>query len=93
MTFFIYGETKIPRKDIEYKIQAMGGKMASRIHSSLVAVISNENEVKNKSILMQNVFVERVQVIPDDFLDEVMENDPIKVIVTKNLSKWAKNVR
>lgn len=94
MEFFIIGATNMPRNEIEYKIKAMGGQMASRIHSYLTAVISNAEEVENSTGLMRDTFIHRVQVVPDSFLDEVMDNDPIEVIVQRNLNKkWSKHVR
>ncbi|XP_055303145.1 poly [ADP-ribose] polymerase-like [Sitodiplosis mosellana] len=91
MEFCIVGETGISQEDIEKKIEAMGGKITSKVHTSLAAVISNANEVKNYSELIKDAFIHRIQVIPDDFLNEVMENDPIEVIVKNDLTKWGKD--
>ncbi|XP_055303260.1 poly [ADP-ribose] polymerase-like [Sitodiplosis mosellana] len=91
MEFFIVGATKLPRKDIEHKIQAMGGKMASRIHGYLAAVISNAEEVQIGEGMIREAFIQRIQVISDDFLNEVMDHDPIEVIARSDLSKWGKD--
>lgn len=92
MEFFIVGATKLPRQEIERKVRAMGGKMATRIHSNLTAVISNAEVVETGEGIIREAFIHRIQVIPDDFLNEVLDNDPIKVINRKNLIKYGKNV-
>ncbi|XP_055300545.1 poly [ADP-ribose] polymerase-like isoform X2 [Sitodiplosis mosellana] len=91
MEFFIVGATKLPRKDIEHKIQAMGGKMTSTIHGYLAAVISNAEEVQVGEGMIREAFIQRIQVISDDFLNEVMDHHPIEVIARSNLSKWGKD--
>lgn len=93
MEFFIVGDTEKPRNVIESKIQAMGGKMASRIHANVTAVISSADEVKYDSIMIREAIIQRIQVIPDDFLNKVMDNDPIEVIVKNDLTIWGKDVR
>ena len=93
MEFFIVGATKLPRQDIERKIHAMGGKMATRIHADLAAVISNAEVVETGEGTIREAFIHRIQVVSDAFLDEVLDNDPIKVIDRNNLSKYGKNVR
>lgn len=93
MEFFIVGATKQPQQEIERKIQAMGGKMATRIHANLTAVISNAEVVAIGEGIIREAFINRIQVISDDFLNEVMDNDPIAVIVRNDLSKYGRDVR
>lgn len=92
MEFIIVGSTKMPRADVKNKIEQLGGKIASRVHTHLAAVISNAEEVRDCTGMIKDAFMHRIQVIPDDFLDDVMENDPIEVIVKKDLSRWGKDV-
>lgn len=92
MEFYLFGETRMPREEVEYKIRAMGGKIASKVHTHLAAVISNAKEVKEHNEVIKEAFMHRIQVIPDDFLDEVMDNDPVLLIVKKDLSNWGKDV-
>lgn len=93
MEFVIIGETRMAREDIEYKIREMGGKIVSTVHENLTAVISNASEVNGCTEMIKKAFMHRIQVISDDFLDEVMDNDPIELIARKDLSEWGKDVR
>ena len=92
MDFCIVGETNMPREDIENKIEAMGGKITTKVHAELAAVISNAEEMKNFSEMIKEAFMHRIQVVPDSFLNDVMNNDPIEVIVKNDLSEWGKDV-
>lgn len=64
LEFFIFGDTSIPRADLEHRVRAMGGKIASKIHKNLVAIISKSDEadVYTES---EEAFSYRIQVIPD----------------------------
>lgn len=92
MEFFILGETKMPREVVEFKIQSMGGKISSKIHRYLAAVISNADEVDKSSGIIHEAFIYGVQVIADDVIDQLVTDDPIGMIVQKDLSKWGRDV-
>lgn len=66
LELFIFGDTSIPRTDLERRIRAMGGKTTSRIHRNLVAIISKSDEadVYTES---EEAFTYRIQVIPDKY--------------------------
>lgn len=86
MDFYFIGETKQPKNEIIKKIRLMGGKIATRIHNGLTAVISNVDKVKEVESDMKDALLHTIQVVPEEFLDEVMDNDPIELIVKKDLS-------
>lgn len=92
MQFLIIGATKKSQADIIHKIRLMGGKMATKIHRELAAVISNSDEVNRAESDIKDAFLRRIQVVSEDFLDKVMDNDPIDVIVKSDLSKWGRDV-
>lgn len=92
MEFFIIGENKKPQIDIANQIQVLGGKIASRIHSRIAAIISNVNEVEKVGGPMTNAQLHGIQVVPEEFLDEVPNGDPCELIAEKNISKWGRDV-
>ncbi|XP_031632849.1 poly [ADP-ribose] polymerase-like [Contarinia nasturtii] len=92
LEFVIIGDTKYPRNVIENKIRAMGGKVTSGpIHSRIAAVISNADAVNKGDKEVNNACIYSIQVISDELLDQVMDNDPIDLIVKNDLSKWGRN--
>lgn len=93
MEFLIVGETKKPLEHIVHKIRLMGGTIAQNMHSSLAAVISTSEQVDEAKGDIKEAFFRRIQVIPEEFLDEVIDYyDPIALIVKNDLSAWGKDV-
>lgn len=92
MEFMFIGETKRPKNDLEELIRKMGGKIATKIHKGLAAVISNKQEVNRTGSSTREAALHRIQVIPEEFIDEVMDNDPIEVIKKNDLTKWGADV-
>lgn len=95
MEFFIVGETQRSKSEIVAKIHAMGGKIAPYVHNRLAAIISNLKEVtRGDDDAIREAFIFGIQMIPEDFLEEVMTcNNPIQMIVDKNMSHNGKDVR
>lgn len=83
LEFIIFGETSIPRTDVEHKIRVMGGKISSKIHKNLAAIISKSEEAKVYKEL-QEAFSYQIRVIPDNFLYKSNNIESLK----KDLSKW-----
>lgn len=92
MDFMIIGEMKQSISEIEDKIRKMGGKIVAKFHTGIAAVISNEHEVNEATGNIRDAFIHRIQVIPERFLDDVMDNDPIEVIAKSDMGKWGKDV-
>lgn len=93
MEFLIVGVTESSQNEITNKIRKLGGKIVTKINSHLAAVVSNVDTVNNCRGVIKDAFMHRIQVIPDDFINEVIETDPIEVIAKKDLSGWGKDVR
>lgn len=84
---------KKPRTEIEHKIRLMGGKIASEINSKIAAVISNSEEVNQAQGNIKEAFLRRIQVVPEEFVDEAMNTDNvIKLIADRDLSQWGRDV-
>lgn len=92
MEFFILGETIKSQEDIEQKIQKMGGKLAKTIHENLAAVISNADEIKQMGTVMDVVKKYGIHVVPEEFIEEVKDNDPVALITMMDLSNWGMDV-
>lgn len=91
MEFFIIGNLKRSRKEIESAIKKMGGKIAPRVHYKLAAIISNQEELQKMNNQMKEAKAYDIQVVSEDCLTEIV-NDPILYIITENLSKWGGDV-
>lgn len=93
LEFLIVGQMKKPRTEIEHKIRLMGGKIASEINSKIAAVISNIEEVNQAQGNIKEAFLRRIQVVPEEFVDEAMNTDDvIKLIADRDMSQWGRDV-
>lgn len=72
----------------------MGGRIVPKIYSKLAAVIARADFDSNtQASEIREAFMHRIQVIPEEFLDEVIDNDAIELIVKKSLCSWGRDVR
>lgn len=92
MEFVIIGELRRPKTEIEHKIRNMGGKVVSNVHRGIAAVISTQREVNEAGEMMRGAFTNQIQVIPEECIDEVMNNDLIEVFNRKNMNIEGKHV-
>lgn len=92
MEFVIVGKTEKSKDDIKKVIQRMGGKLGTKIHEKVAAIISTESEVKRFGHRMQEAKDFGIQVIPEDFLDDVKEGGAISYITSKSLCDWGTDV-
>lgn len=93
MEFAIIGKTKLPKDEIKKQIQRMGGKLGTSIHANLAAVISTEKDVERLGSRMEEAKQHGIQVVPEDFLDDVKGGGAISFIVSKSLCDWGTDVR
>lgn len=92
MEFVIIGKTKLPKEEIKTIIQRMGGKLGTKIHEKLAAVISTEEEVEKMNSRMSEVKDLGIQVVPDDFLEAVKGGNAISYITSKSICDWGTDV-
>lgn len=93
MEFVIFGETKNSHIDIKNKILEMGGKIGANVQCSTAAIITNDNfDPKSLEQQIEEARKHQIHLISEEYLDEVMDNDPIKLIVEKSLCTWGKDV-
>lgn len=93
MEFVIIGHTERTKDDIKKLIQRMGGKLGTKIHEKVAAIISTEDEVKRLGSRMREAKDFGIQVIPEDFLDDVKNGGAISYISSKSLCDWGTDVR
>lgn len=92
MEFALIGKLKLSRQEIEGTIKKMGGKVVTKIHDKMAAVISNEEEIQKmgpKMILAEKF---NIQIVSEDYLESIETNDPRMCIITRCLSEWGGNV-
>lgn len=78
---------------IQQAIKQMGGKVSLKIHQNLTAVISTRDEVQCMGDFMKHAKQFKIHVIPVEFLDQVLEGDPISFIINGSLCDWGSDVR
>lgn len=94
MEFVIVGKTEQSKDDIKKVIQRMGGKLGTKLHENVAAIISTEDEVKRMGSKMREAKNFGIQVIPEDFLEDVKKNGgAISYITSKSLCDWGTDVR
>lgn len=92
MEFVIIGETIKSKDEIENKIKQMGGKLIEHVHANVAAVISNPEEVTKMGQVMRDAKANGIHVVPETFIDDVKNIDPLELMVLCNLSDWGQDV-
>lgn len=93
MEFVIIGKTEKSKDDIKKIIQKMGGKLGSKIHDKVAAIISTENEVKRMGDRMLQAKEYGIQVVPEQFLDYAKDGSAVSFIVSQSIVDWGTDVR
>lgn len=83
-----------PQSDIERLIEQLGGKVVTKVHDRVTAVISNADEVRKMNEQMANARMYGIEVVTQDFLEEAqsIDVDPIGYIISENIADWCSNV-
>lgn len=92
MEFVIVGKTEKSKEDLKREIQRMGGKLGSKVHEKLAAIISTENEVKRMGGRMVEAKNFGIQVVPEDFVEDAKAGGAISFIISKSLCDWGTDV-
>lgn len=89
MHFVLLGRSKAGKEEIKERIVRMGGKLVTKIHDRIMAVISTESEIEKMTSRMNEVKELGIQVVPESFLDEVEKSgEAIEKIKSMNLADW-----
>lgn len=92
MEFVIIGKTEKSKDDIKKIIQKMGGKLGTKIHDKIAAIISNEAEVERLGSRMQEAKDCGIQVVPEHFLDDAKAGNAVSFIISESLCDWGTDV-
>lgn len=94
MEFVLIGDFIQPKGTIERLIRKMGGKVITYIHKRCAAVISNMDEVQKMGNQMDEAFINNIQVISENFLNEIQnpDFDPIAYIISESICEWGGDV-
>lgn len=93
MEFFVIGKTAQSRADLKNAIQQLGGKLSTKLHDKLAAVISSEKEVERMNEKMKEAKSMGIQVITEDFMDKLDKAGAVEYIKSKSICKWGSDVR
>lgn len=92
MEFVIVGKTEKSKDEIKKIIQKMGGKLGTKIHEKVAAIISTEAEVNRLGYRMNEAKDLGIQVIPESFLEDVKSGNPVSFIISQSLCDWGTDV-
>lgn len=80
------------RTELKEAIQKLGGKLVTRVHEKLTAVVSTEKEVEKMSEKMEEVKSLGIQVLRPSFVEELDKMGAIEYIKTKTICDWGTDV-
>lgn len=92
MEFVLVGDLGRSRSEIEKMIKKLGGKLVPQIHSNLAAVISTKQEVEKMGTEMMAAKENNIQVVSEDFLNEIPTTDAVEYIIQKCICDWGDDV-
>lgn len=92
MEFVIIGKTKKDKDDIKRAIEKMGGKLSTKIYEKTAAIISTEAEVERLGSRMSDAKSFGIQVVPEEFLENVKNGGAISFIVSMSICDWGTDV-
>lgn len=94
MEFVLVGTFKKTRVNIERLIKKLGGRAGTEINNRVTAIVSTVNEVQKMDKEMIEARKHNIQVVSEEFLDEIQtpDVDPIFYIISKSISDWGGDV-
>lgn len=91
MHFVVIGKVEIDKKLLKKKIEKLHGKLVNTLQEKIAAVISTPDEVEKMSKKMREAKDLDIQVVPENFVDEVRKltrDEAIEKIKTMAISSW-----
>lgn len=93
MEFLVLGKLQRGRDEIKKIIQKAGGKVTTKLHDKVMAVIAPRTMVEQMTDKMEMAQTLNIQVVGEEFLTEFMTVDPIQFIQTQNICDWGGDPR
>uniref|UniRef100_A0A182ST04 NAD(+) ADP-ribosyltransferase n=1 Tax=Anopheles maculatus TaxID=74869 RepID=A0A182ST04_9DIPT len=88
MEFVILGKTSSPKDQLKLKIQKLGGKVVTKIASHTAAIISTPEEVERLTSRMREAKELQIQVVPEEFLEDVQGGGALSFITSRAICDW-----
>ncbi|XP_014252361.1 poly [ADP-ribose] polymerase [Cimex lectularius] len=88
MVFFLVGKTPTPKAELKKKLEMWGGKVASKLTTDVVLVISTKEEVDRLGSKMEEVKELNIPVVPELYIEACSEANPIDKISEQIISPW-----
>lgn len=86
-----FGNFSITRPQMKAKVEAMGGKLVTKLQPMIAVVISTEEDVEKMGARMREIKSLNIQVVPESFLDSIANgspNDTLEAIKSMNMAEW-----
>lgn len=93
MEFAIIGKLSQPSAKIKKELEKLGGKLGTKIHDKLIAVIANPEEVERMNVRMTEAKTFGLQVVTENFLEGVKNGNAIEYITKNSICDWGTDVR
>lgn len=92
MEIVILGNLSFTRSVAKPLIEKMGGKLVTKIHEKTAVIISNEKEIEKMNQKMELAKSLGIQVVPEQFLEEIKDGGAIDYITKCSISDWGSDV-
>lgn len=92
LEFAVIGRLTGPRAELKAAIEKLGGRLVTKTHARLAAVVASEKEVEKMSEKMQEMKGFGVQVIRETFVTELAGKNAIEYIQTQSICDWGTDV-
>lgn len=93
MEFAVIGRLEtVQRAALKTSIEKLGGKLVSKVHGQLAAVVASEKEVEKMSEKMLEIKALGVQVVCETFVTELQGKNTIEYIKTQSICDWGTDV-
>ncbi|XP_057662196.1 poly [ADP-ribose] polymerase-like [Diorhabda carinulata] len=90
MKFVIIGKPPKGKVEIKKQVEAMGGKLITKIDENIAAIISTPLEVEKMNQRMKTAEANQIHIVTDDFLDECKNymGRIAELIIEKCICDW-----
>lgn len=92
MEIGIIGRSVRPREKLKAAIEKMGGKLVTKIHENLACIISTPKEIERMTARMETAQNFGIQIVAENFVDDIMNGGTIEYIKANCLSEWGADV-
>lgn len=92
----IIGTLSRPRPQLKAAIEKLGGKLVTKIHKNLFAILSTAKEVEKMNLRMQNAKFFGIHIVTEHFIDDIQElvqSGAIEYLKKNSICDWGTDVR